>query len=159
MEIILEQVGGGEFHVPACVQRISRLPNILYPCSHENLTMSPNCLPTPIINVFCGESIVGHQTPLKIGFIIISFLMCCSLTLAFGNIRRPLAIFLTGNILRANQLKSIVARENCHCVNKIGIIPFNIALGIMDTSMCELCNIFTCDRLAGDNFLAPLARL
>ena len=85
--------------------------------------------------------------------------MGCALTLAFGNIRRPLAIFLTRNILRANQLKSIVARENCHCVNKIGIIFFNISLGIMDTSMCEFCNIFTRNRLAGHNFLAPYARL
>ena len=46
------------------VQRSSGSPNILYPCSQANLTMSPYCRPTPIMKVCWGESRLGHQIPI-----------------------------------------------------------------------------------------------
>ena len=69
LKILLWHDGGGKFHCPDWRQSSSCSPNILNPGSQANLTISPNCLPTPIINVFWGESIVGHQTP-KIEYLI-----------------------------------------------------------------------------------------
>lgn len=52
--------------MPCLVQRSSCTPNILYPCSQANLTMSPYWRPTPIMKVCWGESRAGHQIPIEI---------------------------------------------------------------------------------------------
>lgn len=63
-KVLLWQLGAGDVQLPSLVQRSSGSPNILYPCSQANLTMSPYCRPTPIMKVCWGESRLGHQIPI-----------------------------------------------------------------------------------------------